>query len=642
MSLLKQLLLSVTVAIIVIMAGTLAFSVGSARSYLSAQVQSESENAASAQAITLSQPGNQDPVIRELLLMALFDTGRFQAVQFAEADGTVTFERVRDSSAGQGIVPGWFTRVLPLSTPTAMRDVSDGWKQVGRLTVVGDNSYAYASLWDSSVRQLVLVVVAGALWALLVVMLMRWLRRALNEQVAQQVRAIAEGGPMPVSGQAPVQELASLVSEISHVHQRVKANVHELDARIESLNLELHQDAVTGLANRKYIMNELVRVLQDAQQPGGHVMLLRIRDLASINEAHNRQDVDAWLRECAAEMKRLSSSAGIESQVARLNGSDFVILMPGLAGPNAMRVAQDICRKIRNFRLELPDGGLSRWAFSLTDYELGQSPGEVMSLLDHGLIRAERAGHADVEYSPQAGEAVLRIGAGEGQWRHLLRHALDTQGLTHEVTDRTYEGATSVTRSDASLQLLNDGDVLPGSLFMPIAVRLNMSVECDLRAIELAAQWVVENQRDVVVRVSVASLQQARFWPALRARLDVLGQQPEIARHLVFEVDAFGLVAHTDSIVRLCAEVKSVGAGTGLRRLDAEPAALSRLHVLAVDYVRLTGPLVHELLEGVGNFELLRAIQATAKRLVLPVYADAPSNEAARLLLREYDVCVST
>ena len=55
MSLLKQLLLSVTIAIAAILTGVLAFSIDAARTYLDGQLQSESDNTASALALLLSQ-----------------------------------------------------------------------------------------------------------------------------------------------------------------------------------------------------------------------------------------------------------------------------------------------------------------------------------------------------------------------------------------------------------------------------------------------------------------------------------------------------------------------------------------------------------------------------------------------------------
>ena len=641
MSLLKQLLLSVTVAIVIIVVGTLAFSIGSARNYLNAQVQSESENAAVSLAITLSQPANQDPVIRELLMMALYDTGRFQAVSFAQPDGKVVFERTRAASTTAQAGPAWFRSILPLETPVSTKEVTDGWKQAGQLTIVGDNGYAYVSLWQNALRQLTLVLIAGLLWAFVVMLLMRWLRRALDEQVASQVRAIGQGEDLPPSTHAAVRELNELVSEISHVRERVRANVHEMDAKIEQLNVELHQDEVTGLANRRYFINELRRVLQDENAVPGHVMLVRMRDLAAVNTAHDRHEVDAWLREAANEMQEIAAGQHMDAQVARLNGSDFAILIPGLNGPQATRFARAISGQLRDLSLGLPNGGYSRWAFSLTDYAPGRDAGSVMSLLDHGLMRAESAGRADVEYLPSENSNSSRMGASESEWRTLLRTALDDDGFRLQVNRVRYDGALSIERSDASLQVRDGNEWLPGSLFMPVATRLNLSTECDIRTLDLAIEWIKTNRRELAIRVSLASLTQSRFWPELRVRLETLEAQPELARYLAFELDAHGLVACPEEVALFCQAAKAASLHVGLRRLDAEPAALAQLHAASVDYVRLTGSLIDGLADSVGGTELLRAIATTARRLNLSLFSDVPGSDADAVVLRAHDVSVA-
>src|SRR5690606_23669103 len=179
------------------------------------------------------------------------------------------------------------------------------------------------------------------------------------------------------------------------------------------------------------------------------------------------------------------------------------------------------------------------------------------------------------------------------------------------------------------------------SLFMPVAVRVNLSAECDLRAIELAADWIKINQHDLVIRVSLASLMQPRFWPALEERFESLKQQPLVARFLSFELDAHGLQVCPEQVQQFCRAARDISARVGIRRLDAEPSALAKLHSAPMDYVRLTGPLIDTLSDGVGGVELLRAIRATARELRLAVISDAPNGYANRRLLREHDVNVA-
>lgn len=106
MSLLKQLLLSVTMALLGILAGTLILSCNAARNYLAEQLHMQSENAASSLALSLSQPGSQDPVIQELLISALFDTGDFRSIEMYSPDGQLMHSRKKTCPESPGYRPG--------------------------------------------------------------------------------------------------------------------------------------------------------------------------------------------------------------------------------------------------------------------------------------------------------------------------------------------------------------------------------------------------------------------------------------------------------------------------------------------------------------------------------------------------------
>lgn len=105
MSLLKQLLISVSLAILIILGGTLWLSVESARSYLNTQLQSQTDSAATSLALTLSQPSNQDPVTQELIIMAQFDSGQFSQISLTDPQGSLLL--TRQSEAGKSQAPTW-------------------------------------------------------------------------------------------------------------------------------------------------------------------------------------------------------------------------------------------------------------------------------------------------------------------------------------------------------------------------------------------------------------------------------------------------------------------------------------------------------------------------------------------------------
>lgn len=650
MSLLKQLLISVTVAILAILIGTLAFSIGAAREYLDGQLQSEGENAASSLALSLSQPANQDPVTRELLMMALFDSGQFKLIRLKSPQGQTLFERTRGAGAGVGAgagagarsqrarVPQWFAAALPLHRATAERAISDGWTQVGQLTLEVDDSYAREALWGSSVRMATLVVGAGLAWALFVVLLLQWFRKVLQREIATQVQAIdADNGAQAAPAQRSiVAELMPVVRAIADTRERVHATSMEQIARIESLELEVNRDPGTQLPNRKYFVNELRRALSgDAGRVAhGYVMLFRQWDLLALNAQMSRASADAWLASVVEHVGQvLKEHAEGGPQLARLNGSDFVVLMPALAGPQAMSLVQQIRQVLLSMRVRLAGGQWCRWSFALTDYSPSSSVTGVLSRLDYGLMRAESSGQAEVEYVAYGDDEVVSNMAGETLWRQMLIEALEAKGmLSLAVQPLSLNGADrTLARSEASLTLnAASGETLMGSLFLPVAVRLGLSADFDLRAVALGLAWLEEQaDAELVVRISLPSLAQPDFLARLR---EVLQTAARLQR-LCLELDAHGLVAYPQEVAEFCSAMALAGAGVGLRRLDQQPMALAHLHTLALRYVKLGGDFAEQSWHSPGAQHLLQAMLQTATTLgIQVVVSDAVNRETLHML----------
>ncbi|PWF21748.1 LapD/MoxY N-terminal periplasmic domain-containing protein [Corticimicrobacter populi] len=659
MSLLRQLLLSVTLAMICILAGTLAFSIGSARGYLNEQLSAQGENAAATLALVLSQSTNQDPVTRELIMMALFDTAQFSEVRFSDTDGKVIFERkLGQDGESASTAPDWFNRLLPLTTGAAQRGVADGWTQVGVVSLTPHDGYAREALWRSSVRILVLVLVAGAAWALFAVWMIRWLKRALVKEVMNPVQSVGMDDTLEERQAPPVMaELASVSQAIHAMRERVRTTAQEQHAQIEQLQLELHTDAVTGLATRRYFVNELRRLLQLGgtadesvqQDVTGHALVFRLRDLAAINQQMTRVQTDEWLRSVAQALAAQVRENGVKGAIlARLNGSDLALLLPGVSALEANRQAQRLLQVLTRLRVTLDSGRQCRWSLALTDYVQGEDVAAVMGRLDQALMRAENAGHGEIEYlsgQHQGGAAST----GEGHWRQLLETALSRDQLLLSLQrwcDEPASGAVAdVVRCEATLGLLTQqNEVLSAYMFMPAAVRVGLSAECDLRALALALSWLEVDGRELVLKVSLASLAQVDFRDRAMA---LLARHERSARHLFIELDAFALSAQGQrdygvDVQQFCAGLAQAGVRFGLRRLTQQLDALRYLDSLALAYVKLGSDFVDDLPHHVGAQAILGAIMQTMIAMQAQAVADGSVTAEAAEQLREAGVRIVT
>lgn len=638
MSLLKHLLLSVTWVIALILIGTLAFSVDSARQYLSQQLQAQSDSAAASLALTLSQSTNQDPVVQELLISALFDTGQFQRIEMRDSAAQLQVLREQELTDNESSAqaPAWFREYLPLKPASANAQLSDGWKQTGQVVVVAESVSASNALWQAFQRTLILVLVAGVLWAFAVFILMRWLRRALREEIQLGVESIASRGEWQQGHRPVFSELQGVSQIIKQVHERVRATEQEQEARIESLELELHQDVVTGLPNRRYFVNELRKALvcPNGEQPqSGYVLLFRQRDLGELSKRLPRENVDQWLKQVGENVKSLLAKYPAAKQVARLNGSDFIVLLNHIDGPAMAPLTQALLATLEELRIRIPEGGFCRWASALTDYQQGESLGAVLGRLDRVLMQAESAGHAELQFlerdADKAPESLQH--AGESQWRELLQTALDSQKFrlqlapVSEADQKNGFGYRVATLSLTQWQ----GDLeqsISAYLFMPVAVRLGLSSQCDLRAINLALDYLEQHNESIVLRVSLASIMEPSFLPEVERALKRL---EACQGHMYIELDAYGAVAHPEELQRFAQTVRAQQAGLGMRGVLNQPAVLSQLDGLDLRYVNIDHQQLKQMMTTVGGRALVQASQHTAERLNIRIRLDIPAEALA-------------
>lgn len=636
MSILRQLLLSVTIAIGVILLGTLALSVNAAREYLSGQLQVQSTDASVSLALSLSQPANNDPVLQELLVSALFDGGHFSLVRLSDPEGKVLIER--RSTATAASVPGWFRTLAPLASGTASHAVSDGWRQIGEVTLVANDAYAWEALWRSSLKMVALVVGAGVLWALFAFALVRWIKNRLLREISEHVRSIGQSTP-PQQVEARVPELSGVVQALNQTRERVYASVEEQNAQIESLKLELNQDPVTGLPNRKYFVNEFRRALEASAptdsgrggETGGHVLVLRQRDLADLNRHMPREFIDQWLRAvCERVQASLASLNAGSALLARLNGSDFALLLPRCAAPQAMMIAERVRTDLHASRIPVGEGHLCRWAQAMTDYGAGSQAGPVLSRLDFGLMRAESAGNDQVVILG-ATDTQSPSEAGEQAWKQAIQSALEEN--RYELATETLTSANgSLVRTEAMLMLRTAADQMPipATLFIPPAVRLDLVADCDLQAVALGLQWLAANEGELAVRVALPSLRGQKFFRQLAL---LLTEKRPLAPRLFLEIDAHGLVECHEQIATLARVVSEFGAHIGVRRLAQQFGAVAQLHTLPLSYVKLGGGFVGGMSQSPGSQQLTASVLQTARALNIAVYAeDVPDAETQRIL----------
>lgn len=159
-------------------------------------------------------------------------------------------------------------------------------------------------------------------------------------------------------------------------------------------------DPLTGLYNRRYMMNKLGQLLNRSAQ--GHspvsIAAFDIDHFKAVNDTHGHDAGDVVLQEFA---KRLKDNVRPMDVVCRHGGEEFLVIMPGTPGDMACSAAERIRRSVAGEMFQIDEANVSlsiTVSAGVATEEVGsKSSDDLLKRADDALYKAKNAGRNRVE-----------------------------------------------------------------------------------------------------------------------------------------------------------------------------------------------------------------------------------------------------
>lgn len=626
MTLFRQLIIIITALFLVVFLGAFIVSVNNTRAYLSSQLQSHAQDAATSLGLSLSPHATSNDLITMTLMVdAMFDSGYYRAIKVADNDDKPMIARELPVTIED--VPQWFIKLVPLETPLGEALVMSGWQRFGTVKVRSNPGIAYAKLWHDSIGMFwwlltTAIITLGLGWIILKIML----RPLRNLEI--QAEAICRR-EYPVQKKMPwTRELRSFVQAMNRMVIKVKDMFEEQARTMEKMRAQAYMDPVTGLGNRRHIEAQLQNLINNPEQfAGGALFLLELKGFKEYNDQHGYQAADELLRHAAAKFAEIAM-ASPDSILTRLGGADFALVIPHI---NAVEAAE-IGKKLSETLHRIHDDGMSDSKevgnIGIALYHGQDTVFKFLSEADLALRTAQiQGGNAwHLEMPNQAAETGI---SGAQNWAVFLNEAISERRITllfQPVKGRVSE---QILHFEVLLRLrANNGQLVSAGVFMPYVNRLGLHREMDRLVVNEVIEHLKTTQNgdppSLAINLSTESAHDKAFAEWLS---EELVKNPQVASKLVFEVTEYGATKNLDSIRNLIDRVSQAGAKFSLDHFGRGFSSFGYLSSLKIHYLKVDGSYIHGIDQDKDDQFFVDAVIKIAHGLDIEVIAESVETE---------------
>jgi diguanylate cyclase (GGDEF)-like protein len=380
-------------------------------------------------------------------------------------------------------------------------------------------------------------------------------------------------------------------------------------------------DDLTGLANRRQLMDRLEASLQNAAAAGSEVALLLV-DLdgfKELNDTLGHHAGDQVLRQIGPRLAHLLRE---DDTLARLGGDEFaVVLDPGdEAGASVaglrLRAALERSFEVGGMRVHI-DASVGIALFP-------QHARDALGLLqraDVAMYEAKRARTGHEVYVPgrdrHSRERLELVGE--------LRGAIeDGQLVLHyqpkaELSSGQVRGVEALVRWEHP-----ERGLLSPAEFLPLAEQSGLTRTLTAFVVDRALEeigWQRERGFDLSVAVNLGPADLLDV--GLPSEIDRLLRRRRFQpRHLRLEVSEEVVMADPERTLGVLAALREVGVFTALDDFGAGHASLGHLKQLSVDELKIDRSFVMGLLDDDRDAAIVRTVVDLGRRLELRVVAE--------------------
>ena len=404
-----------------------------------------------------------------------------------------------------------------------------------------------------------------------------------------------------------------------------------------------YYDDLTGLPNRRFLMEQVERSFQLAHQNDmvGALLFIDLDHFKTINDSLGHAAGDWLLQQASARLRVLLRGADV---LVRLGGDEFVMLLPALSSNpaqaelQATMMAEEIIEQI-SMPFELNEHSLHTGTsvgislFPTRD----QTPADLLKQADTAMYQAKSAGRRvcrlfDSEMQRQADRRLLI--------HNQLRNALRNNELVlyyqpqHMVSNDELIGLEALVRWQDGRR----GIISPAE-FIPIAEETDLIIDIGrwvlLEGCHQFVRWHEAGYQvpQLSINVSARQFHHPAFVEHVHEVLAETGMEPSA---LNLEITESVVLGNTEDTIHKMTELKDLGISFSIDDFGTGYSSLGYLKRLPVDELKIDRSFIQDVPHDTSNMAIVEAVMAMASHLNFTVTAEGVETRQQLEFLRRH------
>ena len=424
-------------------------------------------------------------------------------------------------------------------------------------------------------------------------------------------------------------------------HIAIVRDVSERRGLERALLQQLTYDALTGLPNRRRILETLDEATLAARQDGRTlaVLVFDVNAFRKINSGYGWSGGDDVLRECVA---RLSRQLRGGDTLARQGGNEFIVVQKQSGREAALALGESLL-------------GCMREPFVLGGQHVFLSASVGIALLPAraSCPSTELLQSAQLAMSGARADGPGRLRFHTAEMARAIRERVELEALLRQAPARgqltlQYQPRISLTDLASGTRMVGIEalvrwrhptlGLVPPARFIPLAEEIGLIEELDLwvlrEACRRAAGWRAGglNPGRVSVNLSARQFQQAGLAQRVRAALEDSGLAPAC---LELEITESTVMRDTEEAAEVLRSLKALGVALSIDDFGTGYSSLSYLKRFPIDVLKIDRSFVKDVVEDPNGAAITRAIIALAHGLNLEAVAEGVETAEQVAFLRD-------